>query len=1166
MLDSHQQEMSLQQQPKPQIGPATPTSSSLELSQADQKMPVPSDAYVRSNQGQDEASHRKSSPTSGSSDSFSSYIHKDAAIVQTRSSSPRVGLEVPAATQISSDSLEDLDPELHMVESPRGRVQTRIMTSSATLDGDHSALPPFSFSRAPSAEAVSKGSPQIRPEVGPYDSSAQDKSAPQEPATISHSNEEMKIGDERTQGPQGSDPAELDLALDGKPGAASEQGQSAAQKAEIRRRRRTKPGEANILADAYAINAFPDQETRQQLADRVGMTVRAVSVWFQNRRQAEKKRSGRYGGSGIVGGGGLKRESRSASQALEGSQAGSVITDESFFDTSMETVASDLASTCQRTVLGPSSKDNLPVLDRPSFKPEEDRLNKENRTRAFIIDTAEANKENIPPWASAVSVRGNASSSSSSFFNRYGDLRRSGHHMTPLSRSVSKDLRDFVASPAGSDSLATSRAAAMRTFSTPRPELDDDDVFARPQVPKALLESKRNGFAPNLPNDEASTRSRRLLDAVLEGGRARSGLSAFRRSSTQPEALDHHSSDLEEDDERGARIMRLAKRTPGRSISSSSLSLLTTSGGRASIGNPNKAHTEAEAASAPMPSLNSRLPPHITAELRRQGIISSTTAEDEQNQKSASKIWERMMSSSHGSSDDSTEKDANRDGSNSAEKSIEEDEEITLKLVAHRRAAKAQAMTRQNGVRPDADARLAIQNQRVGPGSQNGLLAAGLPTVAGLGPNGLRRTPSLEWAAGRDRTLPAPPAGSFSSSFGRSISVGSGPLGSSKQPSGRPVKTLRSPIKAPSRESAKAAPVSEAAPGVARSTTQPKKRVPKPCNASTGPRKRPLSRFATYDENDSGCPLVVPSKVDAKADKSKRRRVENEIQFLDGLPALVTGAGGKGSMSPVLSYDAALPPPSMSHTGRPGPLSSTPYSGRVLAQHHSFPSFHSSSPSGLSISRFGTHGGFSGFEGIGHPSSPSGSIRRGGLSLYDTNTPRRLASPRESDTRTEVRRAFGDRTNETTAPTADDDVADESQGSIDSRLSDEWVSAFARDASAARRKMGDEAASDENVSPTAPVLRGHAHDDSGFFGSESEDEGFVAPKPVLVKNASASTSKAMVSHRRKGLTKYASSPVKSKGKRRNVDGKLVDTHDDRQAAELLLGLGMGRGSGSSSQP
>lgn len=77
---------------------------------------------------------------------------------------------------------------------------------------------------------------------------------------------------------------------------------------EKKRRRRTRPHEVDILMSAYVQNAFPNEKTRDRLASMVGMTpryvwttdVRAVSVWFQNRRQAEKKRSLRYNAHACV--------------------------------------------------------------------------------------------------------------------------------------------------------------------------------------------------------------------------------------------------------------------------------------------------------------------------------------------------------------------------------------------------------------------------------------------------------------------------------------------------------------------------------------------------------------------------------------------------------------------------------------------------------------------------------------------------------------------------------------------------------------------------------------------------------------------------------------------------------------------------------------------------
>ncbi|PWN28870.1 hypothetical protein BDZ90DRAFT_230878 [Jaminaea rosea] len=62
-----------------------------------------------------------------------------------------------------------------------------------------------------------------------------------------------------------------------------------------KRRRRTKKEEADVLVSVYAQTAFPDSATRQRLASQLGMTTRAISIWFQNRRQAERKRASRFG-------------------------------------------------------------------------------------------------------------------------------------------------------------------------------------------------------------------------------------------------------------------------------------------------------------------------------------------------------------------------------------------------------------------------------------------------------------------------------------------------------------------------------------------------------------------------------------------------------------------------------------------------------------------------------------------------------------------------------------------------------------------------------------------------------------------------------------------------------------------------------------------------------
>jgi len=58
-----------------------------------------------------------------------------------------------------------------------------------------------------------------------------------------------------------------------------------------KRRRRTNREELEILEDAFAKNFLPDAATRQELSERLGMSVRAVQIWFQNRRQTLRKKS-----------------------------------------------------------------------------------------------------------------------------------------------------------------------------------------------------------------------------------------------------------------------------------------------------------------------------------------------------------------------------------------------------------------------------------------------------------------------------------------------------------------------------------------------------------------------------------------------------------------------------------------------------------------------------------------------------------------------------------------------------------------------------------------------------------------------------------------------------------------------------------------------------------
>ncbi|GJJ73488.1 hypothetical protein EMPS_05846 [Entomortierella parvispora] len=78
-----------------------------------------------------------------------------------------------------------------------------------------------------------------------------------------------------------------------------------------KRRRRTNREELDILEDAFARNQLPDAAVRQELGERLGMSVRAVQIWFQNRRQTLRKKSVCSNGGGTHHTGSEEDSSRS---------------------------------------------------------------------------------------------------------------------------------------------------------------------------------------------------------------------------------------------------------------------------------------------------------------------------------------------------------------------------------------------------------------------------------------------------------------------------------------------------------------------------------------------------------------------------------------------------------------------------------------------------------------------------------------------------------------------------------------------------------------------------------------------------------------------------------------------------------------------------------------
>ncbi|KAF3927358.1 hypothetical protein ABW21_db0203807 [Orbilia brochopaga] len=58
-----------------------------------------------------------------------------------------------------------------------------------------------------------------------------------------------------------------------------------------RRRRRTSMKDQAILEAEYAKNDRPDKPTRREIADRIGLEEKQVQIWFQNRRQTNRRKS-----------------------------------------------------------------------------------------------------------------------------------------------------------------------------------------------------------------------------------------------------------------------------------------------------------------------------------------------------------------------------------------------------------------------------------------------------------------------------------------------------------------------------------------------------------------------------------------------------------------------------------------------------------------------------------------------------------------------------------------------------------------------------------------------------------------------------------------------------------------------------------------------------------
>lgn len=1113
--------------------------------------------------------HPRSSPAAASVESFSSYINKDAALFQNRSSSPR-----------AEDQHRDSSDPVSHASSPRPHPRHLVTTPIVSRDAfRHQPWPEQLSSRSGngvmSIEHLHTSTNMRLSRHGSahddHDDARDQSYAPAEDSTdmaarlahaqrvpaspspaidvnrLSVSNLAQKNQeddddeqDSTYRDPMRRAPASV-LADDSLESTASVMGDDS--KNEIRRRRRTRPDEANFLAQVYANNPFPDHETRLFLANRVGMSVRAVSVWFQNRRQAEKKRSGRYGGSRI---------------ALTTSETGATATSQAVPDAQDASVSARIVVPSQRLPLGNASTNG--AAPTKLFDPQE------------IRDPSSNNKENVPPWFSASRNSDASLQRQLQKIKREGPLASLSKEEVVAPRPVARDLRQAVG-PEGVG-IAVNRVKV------------DNDV----PVPSAKASGLASSSSKNSLSRHRSVH-RLSLDDVLS-----SRSKTLRRSATEhAPPLTAASSEVEE--EQLDTILPPPKLL-SRASSSSSLSLLTTSGGRASIGNLDSRKEASPAPPAPTArdgnlSLTSSLPPKLTAALQRQGIIAMQPETDKQHAQGQGLL--QMMPSSSASSSE-----ADAIYGNDQRRDSEEDEERTLKMIAQRRAAKTQAAAlakaqeaRQRAVSTHpseragvvgfvpmdpgcADARQAIVQQA----STDGACVGSIPrksssTVVGLAP---ARQLSLDWAAGRDRAATSALPNSIGgtrlsrSVIARQLSM---PRPNESTPIAQQCIGSQRPDSAPTNgekrqaDTAKPSRRSLSATDLTRRLQQARRKGDAAAQRSTSTaRKRTAAVAAGLEMGDENvdpasaakaAAAVVPTLPSQPAPPAKRRRAQLEdIVLASSLaePALSTkapapfSAGMGAPASPLLSSRPFVPHASFPSASRSMPTMVAPSTPQSTSLYTS---------TGMPLSTRSDR-----FRAIG--ASPAGTLGRSISANYTSHRPPAAHQlPRSSAARDQ------------SGPNRSWDLS--SSGSVGgtgnghartySNNDDGWTprstlgggslsQPLPITASTPSRVLGDRT----NFGATPSSMSSHRrsshhlhgnssgdsvfmHDDSGFFDGMSEDEDSPPQQQLLAKKVGGA-----ISPRKASL--------------RSMKAPAVESGDDRQAAELLLGLGKTVGSRDSS--
>lgn len=378
-----------------------------------------------------------------------------------------------------------------------------------------------------------------------------------------------------------------------------------------KRRRRTKKEEAEVLASIYAQTAFPDSNMRAQLASQLGMTSRAVSIWFQNRRQAERKRASRFGTGGDT--------SMSSSGDARSVSMSSIPASTSAAANHLQRYPSLDAFVSQDS----SSQDRRsPVSDDGLFLP----IDLAASSSEQQVNATSEDKENVAPTSLPDSQEPSKSSDEAALCTRL-----------PL-----KDIRDLVF---GKETL--SKAAVDETLSSAN-QANDDQPPLRPRT----LARAQTVAAVETDSSTPSTRQ------------------PFGRSASVNGIHYHRKPSMD-------RVLKTQAMRPPRSPGLSR-SLSTSQRGRASLDG------------RPSPSKKCALVRTLSQGKKLPPVLAQMLSDDEQEQQLQPNVEDqdrycqylltKMRSSSSGESDAPVFSGEDV-----------EDEERTLRIVANRRVARAQA-------------------------------------------------------------------------------------------------------------------------------------------------------------------------------------------------------------------------------------------------------------------------------------------------------------------------------------------------------------------------------------------------------------------------------------------------------------------------------------------